>query len=113
MTMSKTLTFLVWKIICGCKDGAGGIFSQKEWMFYFELKEDRLYYVEKEGDLIDPESTKRIVLTLDTNIKRHDENKEHYISLQISKTEKYKLKMENEEECTKCHDAITKALKKL
>ena len=44
-------------------------------MFYFELKEDRLYYVEKEGDLIDPESTKRIVLTLDTNIKRHDEKK--------------------------------------
>ena len=113
MMMSKTLTFLVWKIICGCKDGAGGIFSQKEWMFYFELKEDRLYYVEKEGDLIDPESTNRIVLTLDTNIKRHDENKEYYISLQISKTEKYKLKMENEEECTKCHDAITKALKKL
>ena len=87
--------------------------SERMDKFYFELKEDRLYYVEKKGDLINPESTNRIVLTLDTNIKRHDENKEHYISLQISKTEKYKLKMENEEECTKWHDAITKALKKL
>lgn len=109
--MSKTLTFLVWKIICGCKDGAGGIFSQKEWMFYFELKEDRLYYVENKEDLIDSKSTNEIVLTPDTDIKRHDKNKE-YIFLQI-KAEKYTLKMENEEECTKCHDAITKALKKL
>ena len=83
--------------------------SAKMDMFYFVLKEDRLYYVENKEDLIDSKSTNEIVLTPDTDIKRHDKNKE-YIFLQI-KAEKYTLKMENEEECTKWHDAITKALK--
>ena len=88
--------------------------SEKMEKFYFDLREDRLYYVEKEGDLINPESTNKIVLTLDTIIdKRHDENKEHYITLRISRTEKCKLKMENEEECTKWYDAINEALKNL
>ena len=80
--------------------------------FYFVLKEDHLCYVEKEEHLINPKSTNKIVLTLDTNIERHDENKEYYIILQMSRTEEYTLKMENKEECTKWYDALKKALKK-
>ena len=79
-------------------------------MYYFVLKENRLFYVEKAGDLINPESTNKIVLTHDTDIERCDENNKHYIILRLSRTEKYTLKMENKEERTKWYDAITGAL---